>query len=233
MERLDKLLASQGMESRREVKKWLADGRVTVNGVPEKHPERKVSPEDVITVDGRTLTVSPHLTLMLHKPAGFVSAARDARDRTVLELVPPEYRRKELFPAGRLDKDTTGLMILTDDGALAHDILAPKKHVPKRYRVTIDLKMEERMAAGFAEGIELSDGKTKPAALLITGEHTGIVTLREGRYHQIKRMFGCFGAKVTALCRLSMGALELDPALGPGECRPLTEEELLLLKTRE
>ena len=167
---------------------------------------------------------------MLHKPQGVVSAARDARDKTVLELVPPEYRRKELFPAGRLDKDTTGLMILTDDGALAHEILAPQKHVPKQYRVTIDIPMTEEMVHRFAEGIELKDGRCQPAELTIESEDTGVVTLREGRYHQIKRMFGCCGAVVTGLHRLSMGALRLDDTLAPGGCRPLSEEEISLLR---
>ena len=219
MERLDKLLASQGMLSRREVKELIARGRVTVDGRVEKRPECKVTGEEQITVAG--------------KPQGYVSAARDARDKTVLELVPPEYRRKELFPAGRLDKDTTGLMILTDDGALAHEILAPKKHVPKQYRVTIDVPMTEEMVRRFAEGIRLKDGVCRPAELTLEGEYTGVVTLREGRYHQIKRMFGCCGGTVTALHRLSMGALRLDEGLAPGECRPLTEEELLLLRRQE
>ena len=193
MERLDKLLASQGMLSRREVKELIARGRVTVDGRVEKRPERKVTGEEQITVAGEPLRVQRTLPLMLHKPQGYVSAARDARDKTVLELVPPEYRRKELFPAGRLDKDTTGLMILTDDGALAHEILAPKKHVPKQYRVTIDVPMTEEMVRRFAEGIRLKDGVCRPAELTLEGEHTGVVTLREGRYHQIKRMFGCCG----------------------------------------
>ena len=221
MERLDKLLASQGMLSRREVKELITKGRVTIDGTVEKHPERKVTGEEQIVVAGE---------LMLHKPQGVVSAARDARDKTVLELVPPEYRRKELFPAGRLDKDTTGLMILTDDGALAHEILAPKKHVPKQYRVTIDIPMTEEMVHRFAEGIELKDGRCRPAELTIESEDTGVVTLREGRYHQIKRMFGCCGATVTGLHRLSMGALRLDDTLAPGECRPLSEEEISLLR---
>ena len=233
MERLDKLLASQGMLSRREVKELIARGRVTVDGRVEKHPECKVTGEEQITVAGEPLRVQRTLTLMLHKPQGYVSAARDARDKTVLELVPPEYRRKELFPAGRLDKDTTGLMILTDDGALAHEILAPKKHVPKQYRVTIDVPMTEEMVRRFAEGIRLKDGVCRPAELTLEGEYTGVVTLREGRYHQIKRMFGCCGGTVTALHRLSMGALRLDEGLAPWACRPLTEEELLLLRRQE
>lgn len=230
MERLDKLLASQGMLSRREVKELITKGRVTIDGTVEKHPERKVTGEEQIVVAGELLRVQRTLTLMLHKPQGVVSAARDARDKTVLELVPPEYCRKELFPAGRLDKDTTGLMILTDDGALAHEILAPQKHVPKRYRVTIDIPMTEEMVRRFAEGIELKDGRCQPAELTIESEDTGVVTLREGRYHQIKRMFGCCGAVVTGLHRLSMGALRLDDTLAPGECRPLSEEEISLLR---
>ena len=121
-------------------------------------------------------------------------------------------------------------MILTDDGALAHEILAPKKHVPKRYRVTIDIPMTEEMVHRFAEGIELKDGRCQPAELTIESEDTGVVTLREGRYHQIKRMFGCCGAAVTGLHRLSMGALRLDDTLAPGECRPLSEEEISLLR---
>lgn len=230
MERLDKLLASQGMLSRREVRELITKGRVTVDGAVEKRPERKVSGQEAITVNGTALTVQKTLVLMLHKPQGYVSAARDARDKTVLELVPPEYRRKNLFPAGRLDKDTTGLMIITDDGALAHEILAPKKHVPKRYRVTIDIPMTGTMAEGFAAGVALSDGVCRPAELEILSQYEGNVLLREGRYHQIKRMFGCYGAKVTALHRLSMGALQLDERLAPGECRPLTEEEIVLLR---
>ena len=124
-------------------------------------------------------------------------------------------------------------MILTDDGALAHEILAPKKHVPKQYRVTIDVPMTEEMVRRFAEGIRLKDGVCRPAELTLEGEYTGVVTLREGRYHQIKRMFGCCGGTVTALHRLSMGALRLDEGLAPGACRPLTEEELLLLRRQE
>lgn len=233
MERLDKVIASQGVWSRKEVRGVIAAGRVTVDGAVEKRPERKVGDQADIAIDGKPLHVSRVAVLMLNKPAGYVSAARDARDHTVLELVPEEYRRKNLFPAGRLDKDTTGLMVLTDDGALAHDILSPNHHVPKSYRVAIDLPMTEEMARGFAAGVPLKDGVCKPAQLDIEGGSTGVVTLREGRYHQIKRMFGCYGAKVVALHRLTMGSLHLDESLAPGECRPLSDEELRLLQTRD
>ena len=221
------------MLSRREVRALISAGRVAVEGEIEKHAERKVREEDLIAIDGKPFNVQKTAVLMLNKPAGYVSAARDARDHTVLELVPPEYRRKNLFPAGRLDKDTTGLMILTDDGALAHEILSPNHHVPKSYRVTIDLAMTPEMAEGFAQGVPLKDGPCRSARLQIVDEHVGIVTLREGRYHQIKRMLGCYGAQVTALHRLTMGALSLDPTLSPGCCRPLTEEELRLLRCQE
>lgn len=148
----------------------------------------------------------------------------------MLELVPPELSRSGLFPAGRLDKDTTGLMIITDDGDFAHRILSPKKHVPKKYAVTIDLPVSEGMEKGFAEGILLSDGICKTAKLEKTGEYTCFVTLSEGRYHQIKRMFGCFGAKVTELKRLTMGGFSLPENLAEGECRELSDEEVSMIE---
>ena len=145
---------------------------------------------------------------------------------TVLDLVPEKYRHRNLFPAGRLDKDTTGLMIITDDGEFAHNILSPKKHVSKKYKVTIDIPLTEKMVEEFKKGIKLNDGDCKPSILEITGTYTGIVTLTEGRYHQIKRMFGCFCAKVTELQRIKIGNLNLPDNLEIGACRELTEEEL-------
>ena len=234
MERLDKLLASQGMLSRREVKELITKGRVTIDGTVEKHPERKVTGEEQIVVAGELLRVQRTLTLMLHKPQGVVSAARDARDKTVLELVPPEYRRKELFPAGRLDKDTTGLMILTDDGALAHDILAPAHHVDKQYLVTLDTPLTEEMRGGFAEGVTLADGTALSPAEVEALTPDGLtvkVRLRQGVYHQIKRMFGVYGAGVNALHRDAIGGLALDPALAPGQWRELSAEEVTAITT--
>ena len=230
-QRLDKIIASTGRWSRREVKDLIRQGRVTVDGVPARSAEEKADPEQaVIAVNGEKLNWRRYTWVMLNKPAGYLSATEDGRGATVLDLLPQDLQRQGLFPVGRLDKDTTGLMILTDDGALAHEILAPKKHVPKRYRVTIDIPMTEEMVRRFAEGIELKDGRCRPAELTIESEDTGVVTLREGRYHQIKRMFGCCGAVVTGLHRLSMGALRLDDTLAPGECRPLSEEEISLLR---
>ena len=230
-QRLDKIIASTWRWSRREVKYLVRQGRVTVDDVPARSAEEKADPEQaVIAVNGELLNWRRYTWVMLNKPAGYLSATEDGRGATVLDLLPQDLQRQGLFPVGRLDKDTTGLMILTDDGALAHEILAPQKHVPKRYRVTIDIPMTEEMVHRFAEGIELKDGRCRPAELTIESEDTGVVTLREGRYHQIKRMFGCCGAVVTGLHRLSMGALRLDDALLPGECRPLSEEEISLLR---
>ena len=167
---------------------------------------------------------------MLNKPKGVVSATRDPAKKTVIDIIPDNLKRKSLFPCGRLDRDTTGLLIITDDGVLAHNILAPKKHVQKIYHVELDIPVTEEMARGFAEGVELNDGVCKEAGLEITGEYTAKVTLKEGRYHQIKRMFGCYGAKVVELHRLTMGNLHLPDDLAVGECRELTEEELKLLQ---
>ena len=185
-----------------------------------------------IMLDGKPFVVKKQIYLMLNKPKGYVSATEDKKQQTVLELVPPALKGRDLFPAGRLDKDTTGLMIITDDGVLAHNILSPKKHVQKIYRVELDIPVTEEMQKGFAEGVELNDGFCKDAKLTILGEKTAEVTLREGRYHQIKRMFGCFGAKVVELHRIAMGELFLPDDLPEGECRELTEEDLVKLQTR-
>lgn len=231
MERIDKIIASQGQYSRSDVKKLISKKQVTVDGEIVKSPNIKADPAvSVITVKGITLNFKRNVYLMLNKPKGYVSATEDRDHQTVLELVPAEYSGRDIFPAGRLDRDTTGLMIITDDGALAHNILAPKKHVQKIYHVELDIPVTEEMAKGFAEGVELNDGICKEAGLEITGEYTARVTLKEGRYHQIKRMFGCFGAKVVELHRLTMGNLHLPEDLAVGECRDLTEEELKLLQ---
>lgn len=163
---------------------------------------------------------------MLNKPKGYISATEDKSMQTVLDLVPEEYKHRNLFPAGRLDKDTTGLMIITDDGNFAHNILSPQKHVRKTYNVTIDIPVTNEMVEGFKNGVMLNDGECKTASLEITNTYTAIVTLTEGRYHQIKRMFGCFGAKVTELQRIKMGNFTLPKDLKIGECREFTEEEL-------
>ena len=230
MIRIDKFLSQMQVATRSESKKLIKMKRITKNGALVTDGGEKCDPKkDCICLDGHPIAYQEYHYLMLHKPAGCVTATEDRQDKTVMDYLPDNLRRG-LSPVGRLDKDTTGLMILTDDGALAHEILAPQKHVPKQYRVTIDIPMTEEMVHRFAEGIELKDGRCQPAELTIESEDTGVVTLREGRYHQIKRMFGCCGAVVTGLHRLSMGALRLDDTLAPGECRPLSEEELSLLR---
>ena len=233
MERIDKIIASQGQYSRKEVKALIAKRRIAVDGRVVSSSSEKADPMTMLlTVDGKPLEFKRNLYLVLNKPKGYVSATEDREHPTVLELVPQEYRGRDLFPAGRLDRDTTGLMIITDDGVLAHNILAPKKHVPKRYHVELDIPVTEEMRLGFSEGVMLNDGVCKAADLIKTGEKTAEVTLREGRYHQIKRMFGCFGAEVLELKRLGMGRLTLPADLAEGECREMSEEELALLQER-
>lgn len=231
MDRIDKIIASQGLYSRSDVKYLVNRKRVAVDGKVITSSSQKADPEkNIITIDGKPLTVRKQLYLMLHKPKGYVSATEDKEHQTVLALVPPEFKGRDLFPAGRLDKDTTGLMILTDDGMLAHNILSPRKHVQKVYGVELDIPVTEEMQKGFAAGVELNDGICKEAKLVITGEKTAEVTLKEGRYHQIKRMFGCYGAKVVELHRIAMGDLYLPDDLVEGDCRELTEEELKKLQ---
>ena len=183
-----------------------------------------------ITIDDKNLNIEEHVYLLLNKPKGYVSATEDKNDPTVLELVPEEYRHRDLFPAGRLDKDTTGMMIITDDGVFAHDILSPKKHVKKTYEVVIDIPISKDMVEGFMNGVLLNDGVCKKASLEITGDNSGIVVLTEGRYHQIKRMFGCFGAKVVELKRIGMGDFVLPNNLESGKCIKLNSKDLETIK---
>jgi len=234
MERLDKVISSQLGYSRKEVKELIKRKRVSVNNQLVDKSDYKINPEtDKVSVDNQKLTIKKYLYLILNKPKGYVSATTDNKDRTVLDLVPQEYLHRNLFPAGRLDKDTTGLMIITDDGNFAHEILSPKKHVQKTYNVTIDIPVTKEMVDGFQKGVNLNDVECKSAKLEITGKYTALVTLTEGRYHQIKRMFGCFKAKVLELERISMGRLTLPENLKSGECRELTEEELKKILSKE
>lgn len=223
-ERLDKLLANTGRWSRAEAKKVIRAGRVTAAGQVVTAPEGKWEPEEV-TVDGESLGKKGLTYLMLYKPQGVVSATRDRRERTVLELLPEEYRG--LFPVGRLDKDTEGLLLLTDDGPLAHELLSPRKHVVKVYRVTVAGELTGEDVWALSEGLTLGDGlRCRPAELRLTDDpQVGLLTLHEGKFHQVKRMMATLGKPVTALLRLSMGPLELDGALRPGQWRELTQGE--------
>ncbi len=232
MERLDKIISSRTVLSRKEVKALISGGKVLVKGSTIRFPDYKVSENDEIVLNGKKISEKTHLYIVLNKPKGYVSATENPSQKTVVDLVPPELLRKGLFPAGRLDKDTTGLMIITDDGEFAHDILSPNKHVAKSYAVTIDFPITEEMKAGFENGVALIDGITKPSSFKITGECTCDVTLSEGRYHQIKRMFGCFGAKVIKLHRFSIGGFKLPNDLPEGHCRELLPKELDMIKMR-
>ncbi len=233
MERIDKVISSQSNFSRKEVRKMILKKRVTVDGeIVDKYDTKIDQSRAVIAIDGKDIDLKKNIYLILNKPKGYISATEDKSQRTVLELVPEEFKERELFPAGRLDKDTTGLMLITNDGVMAHNILSPRKHIKKIYEVTIDVDMTEEMVKGFKSGIKLSDAECKSAELNITGKSLGIVTIREGRYHQIKRMFGCYGAKVLELNRIGMGNLNLPKELKLGECRELTENELERLQEK-
>lgn len=233
--RLDKLLAAAGYGSRKEIKAMVREGLVTVNGSPVNDSSLHVATEgDVVTVNGNLVSFREFIYLMLNKPAGCVSATFDNKDNTVLDLVPEDYRHYELFPVGRLDKDTEGLLLLTNDGKLAHELLAPKKHVAKNYFVRVDQMVEERHLKQLVKGVILDDGyKTKPAqAVLLAAGPPGEValTIIEGKFHQVKRMFQALGMNVIYLQRTAMGGVPLDPELSLGKMRELTPEELEKLK---
>ena len=232
-ERLDKLLSSTGLWSRKEVKDMVRQGRVLAEGVPVRRPEEKYDPmTDRIQVDGETVDCAPFVYVMMNKPAGLLSATEDKNQKTVLDLLPQHLRRRGLFPVGRLDKDTTGLLLLTDDGSLAHELLSPKKHVDKVYLARVEGRVDAADTAALGAGMVLGDGlHCLPAGLEPLGDGSScLVTLREGKYHQVKRMLAARGKPVLALKRLSMGPLELDRELEAGEWRMLAAEELEALK---
>ena len=233
MERLDKVIAEQTEYSRKDVKKLVQSKKVTVNGEVVLKSDIKVDiTTDKIFIDGKEISYQKNVYLILNKPMGYISATEDRTQKTVLDLIDSKYEHREMFPAGRLDKDTTGMMIITDDGVFAHNILSPKKHIRKIYEVKIDIPVTSNMEKGFKEGIDLNDGKCKTAILEKISEYEARVTLTEGRYHQIKRMFGCFGAKVIKLHRICMGNLYLPNDLNENESRELTDEELKKLTER-
>ncbi len=225
--RLDKLIADSGAASRSEAKMLIRAGRVTVNGVPGRSAEEKYEDSSDIRIDGEPISCSAKRYLMLYKPGGVLSATEDAKQETVLDLLTPQLRRQGLFPVGRLDKDTTGLLLLTNDGDFAHRVISPKKHVAKVYRAAVDGILDETDVKAFADGVALADGtKCLPAELVLLRPSVGLVTVFEGKYHQVKRMFASRGKHVTALHRQSVGGLALDDKLRPGEFRELTAAEL-------
>jgi len=233
MERIDKIISEQTFYSRREIKKLVSQGMVYVNGMQVKKSETKYDETNIsIKINGIEVEIKKHIYLLLNKPKGYVSTTEINSEKTVLDLVPEKYKNRNLFPAGRLDKDTTGLMLITDDGEFAHNILSPRKHVKKEYEVTIDIPVTAAMVKGFKNGVNLKDGECKSANLEITGEYTAKVTITEGRYHQIKRMFGCYGAKVIELNRICMGNLYLPNDLRIGEVKEATQIELQQIQER-
>ncbi|HHB1864640.1 TPA: pseudouridine synthase [Listeria monocytogenes] len=232
--RLDKLLSHTGFGSRKEVKPLLKSGAVVVNGMIQKDSKTQVNPDkDQITVHGTPVVYKEFVYFMLHKPQNVVSATEDNVSETVIDLLAQEDTLTDPFPVGRLDKDTEGLLIITNDGTLAHNLLSPKKHIDKTYYAKIDGDVTAADVEAFAAGIELDDGYTcKPARLEIITPNEIKVTIQEGKFHQVKRMFAARGKSVSYLKRISMGNLQLDESLALGEYRPLTEAELAILQNK-
>lgn len=229
-ERLDKIVSSQGLESRRDAQRLIRGGMVTADGTVQKDPAKKIDPETSrIAVNGRPLYYQRRLYIMMNKPAGLLCVSRDPKTKTVIDILPQGLRRRGLFPAGRLDKDTVGLVLITDDGDFAHRMLAPKKDILKRYQAVIDGPVGEKEIAAFAAGTSLEDGTLCRSAFLKILEFSKTplveVGITEGRYHQIKRMFHSVGRNVLWLKRVSIGKLSLDETLKEGESRELTDEE--------
>ena len=235
--RVDKLLSNVGVASRAELKKYRKQGLISVNGKVINNPGVQVDSEsDDIRFNGEKIVYREFVYIMLNKPDGYISATFDKYDPIVLDLIDQSYLVFEPFPVGRLDKDTEGLLVLTNDGQLAHRVLSPKKHVPKTYYAKIQGKVTEEDILAFEKGVILDDGyETMPSQLKIlkSDDMSEIeLTIHEGKFHQVKRMFESVGKKVVYLKRLSMGKLKLDESLGLGEYRELTEEEVKLIEER-
>ena len=226
--RLDKYISDAMGVSRQDAKKLLSKGAVAIDGKVVKKGDAKVSDANRILVNGKLLEYKQFVYIMLNKPKGVVSATDDKNDTTVVDLVKADYPKRNLFPAGRLDKTSTGFVLLTDDGDFAHDILAPKKHVSKEYIVTLDGEINEEIIESFNSGVTLADGTLlKSAVLEATSDPMVVkVVLKQGVYHQIKRMFGVFDIGVNELHRTHIGDVELDSTLAPGQYRELTAEEM-------
>lgn len=226
-ERVDKLLASQGTASRSDVKKIIYKGRVTVNGSVIKQCNYKVNTDtDVVAVDGSILEIKKHIYLMMNKPAGVVCATKDKTDKTVIDLIPEQYKRKGLFPVGRLDKDTEGLLIITDDGDFAHRVTSPTKKVYKTYQAVIDSDIDENDIAEFEKGVVFKDGTVCEKAFLrqISDEKTPLVEVKicEGMFHQVKKMLLTRGKKVIFLKRVAIGNLKLDETINKSAVKELS-----------
>ena len=232
--RLDKYLSGMGAGTRTEIKKAVKAGLVTVDGAVAKDPGMQVGGDSAVTFRGEPVVYEEFVYYMMNKPAGIISASEDSREETVVDLI-DEQKRRDLFPAGRLDRDTEGLLLITNDGGLAHRLLSPKHHVDKKYYAEVSGTVTEDDVQAFADGLVLPDGlECLPAKLevLTAGATSEVgIIIREGKFHQIKRMFAARGMEVLYLKRLTMGPLELDDSLEPGEYRRLTDEELQALKS--
>lgn len=226
--RLDKLLSDAGLGTRKELKKLIKSGRVTVDGAAAVRPEMQLDPEkNRVLLDGEPVTYSCFHYYMMDKPTGVLTATEDSKQKTVLDLLPERLRRMGLFPVGRLDKDTSGLLLLTDDGDFAHRVISPKFCVEKMYYARVEGELGQKDAEAFAEGLVLRDGThCLPAKLEILGGDKCLVTVREGKYHQVRRMLASRGKPVNELRRLSVGELELDGGLGAGGYRELDKNDL-------
>lgn len=225
--RLDKYLSDMGIASRKELRAIIKSGRVSVDGKPALNPEMKIDSESQVFLDGEKLSYSKFHYYMMNKPAGVLSATEDGRQKTVLDLVSPQMKRLGLFPVGRLDKDTCGLLLLTDDGDFAHRVISPKSEVEKLYYARVEGEPCREDADAFTRGIVLADGtQCLPAKLQLLGGNECLVTVMEGKYHQVKRMLASRGKPVLELKRLSIGKLDLDETLAPGEYREMTEIDL-------
>lgn len=229
MERLDKVVSAAQNVSRNDARAFIKKGLVTVNSKVIKDIGAKIDEQnDNIFCNGKMLVYSKFVYIMMNKPKGVISASEGGQEKTVVDILPQEMKRKNLFPAGRLDKDTTGFMLITDDGDFAHRILSPKNHIPKTYIAVLDKPFDDEVIRAFEKGIELKNDSCMPAEILSLDDSctTALVTIKQGMYHQIKRMFGKFGLTVVELKRIKMGGLELDGSLSPGECRYITRQEL-------
>lgn len=233
--RLDKFLSDMNIGTRSEIKDLIRKGRVSINGISCRKPDEKVDTDsDTVGLDGKIIGYEQYIYLMLNKPAGVVSATKDSREKTVVDLVMDDSR-KDIFPVGRLDKDTEGLLILTNDGDLAHNLLSPRKEVDKVYYARVEGKVTDKDVRDFLSGISIGEDEIcLPARLeiLVSGDISEVkLVIQEGKFHQVKRMFEAVGKKVVYLKRLSMGGLILDPALKPGDYRRLKKEEVEYLKS--
>ena len=232
MMRIDKMISSMGIASRREIAKVAKNGGILVDGIVVKDPSRHIDPEkSTVTYLGRVLRYQTFTYVMLNKPTGHVSATEDTRLPYVLELLSPEHQKMGLFPVGRLDRDTTGLMILTNNGTLAHDLLSPKHHVEKEYRFTLERPLVSCAEERLLEGITIDGGeRCKSARLLCDDDRMGgVIVLTEGKYHEIKRMMEALDNRIVTLERIRFAAIPLDNALARGAWRELTEEEITVL----